>query len=150
MTSSEWRIDHDLSSGERDVVYRWLSEESYWAAGLPRVVFDRSVAGSLCFALRDAAGTVRGFARVVTDRATFAYLCDVFVETAVRGRGAGKALVGAVLSHPDLHNLRRWMLITRDAHGLYEPHGFTGLNNVERFMQRHEPDVYSRTGPPHE
>src|SRR5690606_4329889 len=97
--------------------------ESYWAKGMPRAIFERAIAHSLNFALRDAEGVLRGFARVVTDRATFAYLCDVFVCASVRGQGAGKALIGAVMDHADLQNLRRWMLVTRNAHSLYERFG---------------------------
>jgi GNAT superfamily N-acetyltransferase len=144
IASPHWTIDHVLTSAEKDMVYRWLSEETRWAKGLPRSVFDRSLTGSLCFSLRDGAGVLRGFARLVTDRATFAYLCDLFVDSAVRGQGGGKALVDAIMIHPDLQDLRRWLLVTRDAHGLYARHGFTALTNVERFMQRHDPDVYSR------
>jgi len=122
-------------------VHGWLAG-TYWAKGLPRAVFDRSVDGSLCFVLRDDAGSVRGFARVVTDRATFAYLADVYVDEAVRGQGGATAIMNAVSAHPDLQGLRRWLLATRDAHGLYERYGFTPLTHPERLMQRHDPDVY--------
>jgi GNAT superfamily N-acetyltransferase len=140
-----WSVDRRLTSEEQDVAYRWLTEETRWAKGLPRSVFDRSLAGSLCFALRDGAGTLRGFARLITDKATFAYLCDLFVDSAVRGQGGGKALIATIMADPDLQNLRRWLLVTRDAHGLYARHGFTALTNPERFMQRHDADVYSRS-----
>ena len=83
-------------------------------------------------------------ARVVTDRATFAYLCDVFVCEIVRGQGAGKALVRAIMEHPELQLLRRWMLVTRDAHRLYEPYGFKVPENPERLMVRLDPDIYAR------
>ncbi len=141
---SGWTVSNALSPKEVDKAYRWISTESYWAQGLPRDVFDRSVAHSLCFALRDDAGDLRGFARVVTDKATFAYLCDVFVCVGVRGKGAGKALVSAIMEHPELLNLRRWMLATRDAHGLYARYGFTPLENPERLMSRLDPGVYGR------
>ncbi len=77
------------------------------------------------------------------DRATFAYLADVFVLEAHRGRGLGKRLMAAVMSHPELQGLRRWMLATRDAHALYAPAGFTPLAAPDRFMERHDPDVYA-------
>jgi GNAT superfamily N-acetyltransferase len=147
-TDPEWTVDQSLTSEEQDVAYRWLTEETRWAKGLPRSVFDRSLAGSLCFALRDGAGALKGFARLITDKATFAYLCDLYVASAVRGRGGGKALIAAIMADPELQNLRRWLLVTRDAHGLYARHGFTALTNPERFMQRHDADVYSRSGPP--
>jgi GNAT superfamily N-acetyltransferase len=142
--AATWRVGHDLTEAEADTVFGWLSGDTHWAKGQPRSVFDRSLAGSLCFVLRDAAGSLAGFARVISDRATFAYLADVYVATEARGRGAAKALIRAVSDHPDLQGLRRWMLITRDAHGLYEPFGFTPVPHPERFMQRHEPDIYSR------
>ncbi|PVE23818.1 GNAT family N-acetyltransferase [Microvirga sp. KLBC 81] len=141
---SGWTVSNTLSTGEIDTAYRWISTESYWANGLPRAFFERSVANSLCFALRDAAGDLRGFARVVTDRATFAYLCDVFVCASIRGQGAGKALVSAIMEHPELQNLRRWMLGTRDAHGLYARYGFSPLEDPERLMARLDPDIYAR------
>jgi GNAT superfamily N-acetyltransferase len=139
-----WTVSHDLSPEERDQVHRWIAQESYWAGGLPRAMFDRSLAGSLCFALREDDGTLRGFARVITDRATFAYLCDVFVESRMRGQGGARALMDAVTAHPDLQNLRRWMLATRDAHGLYARYGFTPIPQPERLMHRHDPEVYAR------
>jgi N-acetylglutamate synthase-like GNAT family acetyltransferase len=139
-----YTISHELPPGEADLAYRWISQESYWAAGVPRPVFDRAMANSLKFVLRDADGHLCGIARVVTDRATFAYLCDVFIREDARGEGAGRRLLKAVLDHPDLQNLRRMILATRDAHELYRKFGFTPLNRPEVFMQRHDPDVYGR------
>ncbi|MBB4041886.1 N-acetylglutamate synthase-like GNAT family acetyltransferase [Microvirga flocculans] len=141
---SRWTISNSLSPAELEKAYRWISGESYWAKDLPRAFFERSVANSLCFALRDTAGELRGFARVVTDKATFAYLCDVFICPSIRGQGAGKALIGVIMEHPDLQDLRRWMLATRDAHGLYAQYGFSPLENPERLMQRLDHDVYAR------
>jgi GNAT superfamily N-acetyltransferase len=141
---STWTISNDLTPPDVETAYRWISTESYWARGLPRDIFERSVANSLCFGLHDATGDLRGFARVVTDRATFAYLCDVYVCASVRGQGAGKALIRAVMRHPELQLLRRWMLVTRDAHRLYEPFGFQTPENPERLMVRLDPDVYAR------
>src|SRR5690606_16706626 len=99
------------------------------------------------FALRDREGALKGFARVVTDRATFAYLCDVFVCSSVRGQGAGRALISAIMDHPELQQLRRWMLATRDAHGLYAKFGFSAPEDPKRLMVRHNPDVYVRLDP---
>jgi GNAT superfamily N-acetyltransferase len=141
---SAWSISNELSPRDIETAYRWISAESYWAKGLPRGIFERSVGNSLCFGLRDAAGDLRGFAWVVTDRATFAYLCDVFVCPSVRRQGAGKALMQVVMEHPDLQLLRRWMLVTRDAHKLYEPFGFQTPENPERLMVRLDPEVYAR------
>ncbi|MCB8823396.1 GNAT family N-acetyltransferase [Microvirga rosea] len=141
---SRWSISNDLSPDETDRVFEWLSTDSYWAKDLPRPIFDRSLAHSLCFALRDEKAELRGFARVVTDRATFAYLSDVFVDPSIRGQGGGKAMIQAVMDHAELQQLRRWMLMTRDAHGLYAAFGFEPPANPERMMVRVDPDLYAR------
>ncbi|HEX6095326.1 MAG TPA: GNAT family N-acetyltransferase [Thermoanaerobaculia bacterium] len=116
-----------------DTIHRYLSEESYWAANIPRDVVERSIAHSLCFGAFDGDVQV-GFARAITDRATFAYLADVFVLPSHRGRGIAKRLMEAVLAHPELQGLRRWQLITRDAHALYAQFGFVPLETPERHM----------------
>ena len=114
---------------------------SYWAKGIPAATVAKSLEGSLCFAVLDGEAQI-GFARVITDRATIAYLGDVFILPGYRRRGLSKWLMECVLSHPDLQGLRRWVLATRDAHGLYKQFGFTPLKRPEVFMERHEPDVY--------
>ena len=111
---------------------------------MPRAVVERAIEHSLCFSAFDGEAQV-GFARVVTDRATFAYLCDVFVLPPARGRGVSKALMAAIDAHPDLQGLRRFLLATADAHGLYAQHGFAPLTRPERFMERYRPDVYQKT-----
>lgn len=117
---------------------------SYWSSGIQREVVERAIANSVCFGAYHAREQV-GFARVVSDCATFAYLCDVFVVAAWRGRGISKFLMDCVKAHPDLQRLRRWMLATRDAHGLYAQFGFTPISAPERFMQIHDPHVYELT-----
>jgi GNAT superfamily N-acetyltransferase len=124
-------------------VHQWLSRKSYWAGQMPRAVFDRAVEGSLCFAAIMSEATV-GFARVVTDRATFAYLSDVFVDPAHRGRGISKAMMAAVVAHPELQDLRLWLLATADAHGLYARYGFTAPASAQRYMERRDAEVYAR------
>jgi GNAT superfamily N-acetyltransferase len=136
-------ITNDLSRMNLDCVHAWLSGKSYWAGQMPRAVFDRAVIGSLCFGAIAKGATV-GFARVISDRATFAYLSDVFVDPARRGTGISKALMAAIMSHPELQDLRLWVLVTADAHGLYARHGFNGLAKAERYMERRDPDVYQR------
>jgi GNAT superfamily N-acetyltransferase len=114
---------------------------SYWANGIPADTVVRSLEHSLCFALLAGDRQV-GFARVISDFATIAYLGDVFVLPEYRGRGLAKWLMECVLGHPDLQGLRRWILATRDAHGLYQQLGFTPLKKPETFMERHDPDAY--------
>lgn len=129
------------------VVHRYLSEDSYWARGVPRAVVERSVRGSLPFGLyaQTPEGEAQvGFARVTTDRATFAYLADVFVLDAHRGRGLGRWLMEGVLAHPDLQGLRRFLLTTQDAHAFYERVGFVRVPFPERFMVIERRDLYRR------
>lgn len=118
---------------------------AYWSEGIPLGVVKTALENSLCFGLYHK-GQLVGLSRVVTDYATFAYLCDVYVLEAHRGKGLGHWLVECVMTHPELQNLRRFVLTTRDAHGVYANFGFTGLKpvTVERMMERHDPDVYKR------
>lgn len=122
------------------VVAQFLAS-SYWAKGIPAATVERSLENSLCFALLHANRQV-GFARVISDRATIAYLGDVFVVPEYRGRGLSKWLMECVLKHPELQGLRRWILATSDAHGLYEKFGFAPLKRPEVFMELHNPNVY--------
>jgi GNAT superfamily N-acetyltransferase len=136
-------ITTDPSRIDLNCVHGWLAWKSYWAGQMPRAVFDRAVRGSLCFGAIRKNATV-GFARVVSDRATFAYVSDVFVDPAHRGTGISKAIMAAMLSHPELQDLRLWVLATADAHGLYARHGFTALAVPQRYMERRDADVYAR------
>ena len=128
-----YRISTDPAELDLDVIFGFLSK-SYWASDSSRSQVEASIRGSIPFGLFSPEGQV-GFARVVTDRATFAWLSDVFVLDAHRGGGLGKFLVESVLAHPELQNLRRWLLGTADAHGLYAQFGFQPLPMPERFMQ---------------
>jgi GNAT superfamily N-acetyltransferase len=102
---------------------------------VPRAIVERAIQHSLCFGVFHGGNQV-GFARVVTDRATFAYLADVYILEAHRGRGLSRRLMQAVLGHPDLQGLRRFLLATMDAHGLYAQFGFKPLANPSRMMER--------------
>jgi len=126
-------VSTDPSRLDLDVIHAYLTR-SYWAAGIPREVVERSLRQSLCFGVYEGARQV-GFARVVTDLATFAYLADVFVLEEHRGRGLSKWLMEAILGHPDLQDVRRWHLVTRDAQGLYARFGFEDPT-PGRHMQR--------------
>lgn len=130
-----------LASIDHAVVATFLAE-SYWARGIPMEVVSKSIEGSLCFSLRDPTRQV-GFARVITDRATIAYLGDVFVLRDFQGKGLGRWLMECVMSHPELQGLRRWVLVTRDAHDLYAEFGFKALARPESFMELHNPNVYA-------
>ncbi|MFE9042094.1 GNAT family N-acetyltransferase [Streptomyces sp. NPDC012421] len=116
-------------------VHHWLSTDAYWALGRPREKQDRAIAGSLNFgAYHRDTGEIAAYARVVTDYATFAWLCDVYVDRPARGTGLGTALVVAVRDHLEQYGLRRIMLATADAHGVYEKVGFTPLRNPDKWM----------------
>jgi len=137
-----FRITTDPAALDVALIHRVLTS-SYWAAGIPLETVERSIRHSLCFGIFEGDAQV-GFARVITDHATYAYLADVFVVETHRGRGLSKRLMDAVVSHPELQGLRRWMLATRDAHGLYARYGFTPLAAPDRWMERHDPEVYRR------
>ena len=145
VTKENYLISTNASKLDIDVIYHYLCEESYWANGIPRAVVEKSIANSLCFGLYYNNEQV-GFARVITDKATFAYLGDVFILHEHRGKGLSKWLMQTIHAHPELQGLRRWLLGTRDAHGLYEQVGWTRFNEdvSKRFMQKHNPDVYKK------
>jgi GNAT superfamily N-acetyltransferase len=129
----EVAVSTDPERLDLDVIHGFLAG-SYWAAGIPRATVERALRHALCFGAYDGPRQV-GFARVITDRATFAYVSDVFVLPSHRGRGVGKRLMAAIVAHPDLQGLRRWMLSTRDAHGLYRQFGFAPPRYPERLME---------------
>ena len=148
----EWRQDGylittDPARVDLDAVHGFLAR-SYWAAGIPREVVERSVANSLNFSVwhepAGGGGTLAGFARVITDYATFGYVGDVFVLEAHRGRGLSRWLMRVVVAHPRLQGFRRWSLLTRDAHRLYEQVGFTPLAAPDRWMERWTPNAYEK------
>jgi GNAT superfamily N-acetyltransferase len=129
----DYTISSDRDRLDLDVVHRYLSTEAYWSPGVARDVVERSIANSVPFGVYRGDEQV-GFARVVTDRATFAWIADVFILPAHRGQGLSKRLMRAILEHPELQGLRRWLLGTADAHGLYRQFGFAELHNAGRFM----------------
>ena len=138
----EFELSTDPARLDRALVHRFLCDQSYWASSVPREIVDRAIEHSLCFGVyRD--GTQAAFARVVSDRATFAYLADVFVLPEWRADGLGQWMIGVILRHPELQGLRRFLLATKDAHGLYARFGFAPLANPARFLERFDPDVYA-------
>ncbi|WP_460063661.1 GNAT family N-acetyltransferase [Streptomyces sp. YKOK-I1] len=130
-----YEISADPARIDAGRVHRWLSTDAYWALGRERERQDRAIAGSLNFGVYDrASGEQVAYARVVTDLATFAWLCDVYVDPAARGKGIGTSLVAAVRDHLLPHGLRRILLATHDAHGVYEKVGFEALEEPDRWM----------------
>jgi len=130
-------ISTDISRLDMNAVYEFLSR-AYWAKTRPREYTDLAFSNSLVFGMYEGKRLV-GMARVVTDFCIVAYLCDVFIHEDVRGQGLGKWLMQSILEHPDLKHIRRWLLATDDAHGLYQQFGFEPLPDVEKWMQRLRP-----------
>jgi GNAT superfamily N-acetyltransferase len=145
MDVMEWKrdgftISTDKARLDRAVIHEFL-RTSYWARGIPRRLMDRSIENSLCFGLYEEERQI-GFARVISDLSTFGYLSDVFVVESHRGRGLATWFMQTILAHPDLQGIRRWMLATADAHGLYRKVGFTELSKPERIMEKLLPKPY--------
>lgn len=137
-----YTITTDKSKIDVNYVHQFLTR-SYWAAEISIDIVQQSIAGSICFSVFHQDRQI-GFARVITDEATFAYLADVFIDESHRGKGLSKWLMQVIMSYPTFQNFRRFLLATRDAHGLYKQFGFEPMNNPERWMQIHKPDVYKK------
>ncbi|MCO6491307.1 MAG: GNAT family N-acetyltransferase [Phaeodactylibacter sp.] len=140
-----YSITTDQSRFDYERIYDFISRQSYWAQGIPMDVMRRSIKNSLCFGLFCEQEQV-GFARAVTDYATFAWLGDVFIDEKHRSKGLGKWLMKTVHEHPDLQGLRRWILATGDAHGLYAQFGYSPLAKPGMYMERYEAGVYGGGG----
>ncbi|MGH9823066.1 MAG: GNAT family N-acetyltransferase [Blastocatellia bacterium] len=140
--ADQWQRDEFVISTDKrrldlDLIHGYLSGESYWATGRPRDVTERSIENSLAFGIYKGSRQV-GFARVITDYATLAWIADVFVLQEFRGQGLSKWLMDVMITHPGLQGFRRWLLATKDAHGLYQKYGFGELRNPGRWMERHD------------
>ena len=142
-TRGDFMVTTESEKISLDVVHAFLANESYWAKNIPRDVVEQSIENSLCFGLFQNEEQI-GFARVITDRATIAYLGDVFVLTTHRGQGLSQWLMECVMSHPDLLGLRRWILLTGDAHGWYEKFGFTAIAAPQKWMEKFAANVYQK------
>lgn len=134
-------VDQDKDRLDVGFIDRFLREESYWAQERTIEQTRTAIENSICFGVYDGDRQI-GFARVVSDKATFAYLGDVFIIEEYRGRGLSKMLMQAIIEHPELQGLRRWVLATRDAHGLYEHFEFASLRHPERWMEKTAPNAY--------
>jgi len=137
-------VTTDRSRFDLEVIHGYLTR-SYWAKGIPRATVARAMDRSLCFGAFEGDRQV-GFARVISDLTTFAYVSDVFVVESHQGRGVGKRLMAAIMAHPELQELRRWTLFTRDAHGLYRQYGFREPRYPERLMEVFNDDPYGDEG----
>lgn len=131
--NQQYSISADKTKLDLEVIHRFLSEEAYWSLNIPLEIVQRSIENSLCFGVYKGENQV-GFARVVTDTATFGYLADVFILPEHRGKGLSKQLVAYIMAYPSLQGLRRIMLVTRDAHGLYKQFGFQPIDTPENTM----------------
>lgn len=141
IAKDQFEIDTDRDRLQFDVIQSFLVNDSYWAQNRTAEQTRTAIENSICFGLYDCERLI-GFARVVSDCATFAYIGDVFVIDEYRGRGLSKWLMEVIVSHPDLQGLRRWVLATRDAHGLYAQYDFNPLVHPDRWMERTAPDAY--------
>ena len=137
----EFTISTDRERLQIEAIYKFLSEESYWAKERTKEETERAIKNSLPFGVYKGENQI-GFARVVTDYATFAYLGDVYILEEFRGLGLSKWLMETIVGHPDLQGFRRWVLATKDAHTLYEKYGFTPLKHPARWMEKAAPNAY--------
>lgn len=145
INQDDYVISTDKSILDLSLIHSFLSTQAYWSLNIPFATVKRSVENSLCFGVYQGDRQV-GFARVISDYATIAYLGDVFILPEHRGKGLSKLLVGEIMTHPDLQGLRRWMLLTSDAHGLYRQFGWKAIAGPDRFMEIANPDIY-KTSP---
>jgi GNAT superfamily N-acetyltransferase len=142
-TVGTYTVSDDPSRLDIHAMHAYL-RRAYWSEEIPLEVVERAVRGSLCIGAYEASGSQVGLARFISDYATFAYVCDVYVLEEHRGHGLSKAMMAMASSHPRLQGLRRWTLVTNDAHGLYAQFGFKPLATPERFMERAVPGIYKR------
>lgn len=145
-TRNGFVITTDAQRFDVDAIHEFLSKEAYWSLGIPRAVLEKAIENSLCFGLLDGKKQI-GFTRVVTDRATFAWVCDVYVLPSHRGLGLALWMMESVLEHPDMRGLRRILLATRDAHGLYRRAGFGDLPHPQWWMVIANPNAYANRAP---
>jgi GNAT superfamily N-acetyltransferase len=143
VTKGEYAISTDRNRLDIEAIHDFLSNHSYWCKDIPFDIVKRSINNSLNFGLFHVNKQV-GFARVISDFSTIAYLGDVYVLPEYRGRGLSKWLMEQVIAHPDLQGLRRWILLTSDAHGLYEKFGWKEIAKPEVYMELHNPKVYTQ------
>jgi GNAT superfamily N-acetyltransferase len=138
-----YTLSDDPARLDITAIHAYLAR-AYWSEQIPRETLERAVRGSLCIGAYDAKGAQVGLVRLISDYATFCYVCDVYVLEPHRGRGLSKAMMAMAMEHPRLQGLRRWNLVTNDAHGLYRQFGFAAPAHPERYMELVVPDIYKR------
>ena len=148
-SKGDFTITTDQKDFDFERLFQYLSKESYWAEGIPMSVLKKAISNSMSFALFFKKEQI-GFARVITDYSTFGYLADVFIIHEYRGQGLSRWLMDYILAYPELQGFRRWLLATRDAHGLYAKYGFTPLSKPDRMMEITRPDIYKSNVRPKE
>lgn len=136
-----YTISDDSTRLDLRAIHAYLTR-AYWSPGIPAEIVRRAVRSSLCVGAYDPSGAQVGLVRVISDYATFCYVCDVYVLEQHRGHGLSKAMLAMVMAHPKLQGLRRWSLVTADAHGLYRQFGFSAVAQPERHMERLDADIY--------
>ena len=141
-TRETFTVSTDPAKLDAVAIHAFLTR-CYWSEGIPMETVRRALERSLCFGLYDGTRQI-GLARVISDFTTYAYLCDVYVVESYRGKGLGTWLMSVVVRHPDLQGLRRFTLLTRDAHGLYKKFGFAPAKNPSRYMEIHNADIYKK------
>ena len=146
VNTHNFKISTDKSKLNFNVIYNFIAN-SYWAKGIPNSVMQKAIDNSMCFGVYSADNEQVGFARVVTDNATFAYLADVFITPDLQGNGLSKLLIKTIVEHPELQGLRRFLLATSDAHGLYAQYGFKPIDNPALLMQINPKNVYEGNTP---
>ncbi len=143
-TKGAFTISTDKSKLDLNVIHHYLSQESYWSKDIPMERIQKSIDNALCFGIFHGDQQV-GYAKVISDFSTMAYLGDVFVLETYRGQGLSKWLMETIMSHPELQDLRRWMLLTADAHELYQKYGWKPIASPEKWMEIHRPDIFKNS-----
>lgn len=143
-TFDAFTITTDKSKLDINVIHRYLSGESYWSKDIPIERIQKSIENALCFGVYHNDQQI-GYAKVVSDFSTMAYLGDVFILEDYRGQGLSKQLMETIMSHPELQNLRRWILLTADAHELYKKYGWQPIASPEKWMEIHRPNIYQNS-----
>lgn len=138
----EFCISTERARLDVDAIHSFLSTKAYWCLNIPRERVEKSIEHSLCFGVYHGDRQI-GLARIISDFSTIAYLGDVYILEEYRGRGLSKWLMETVMSYPDLQGLRRWILLTGDAHGLYRQFGWTDIADPTKWMELHDKNVYA-------